>query len=572
MDYRPRNGEPRSGWRGVQARAHTFLAKDVWAVELERLTTFKRWGYKLARVVYLAGRGFHQDRCMFRASALTYITVFSLVPLLAFSFSLAKGLGAYERLEADVIKPFLDSTFAPEEAAATDEGERDDATADGEDSAEGEGAAEEERASEEERAPQDEAAADEDRAAGGAPGADQEPSLTDVQSGGDDAAAVAARGAPDDGASGLRQAIDKVLSFVRDTDVKGLGAFGLLILMYTVLKLLSSVEQTFNDIWGIRKSRSLVRKFADYLSMVVIVPVLLVAGTTATAAVQSGVIARMLSQPRVQEFIQDYPAFAGLETYFLKASSLLALWIGFAFVYLFMPNTKTRLVSALWGGVVGGTLWQIAQVAHVSFQLNVAKFNAIYSTFAALPIFLFWIYLSWVTVLLGAELAFAHQNEPAYRQVARARDFDHSLKEVVAVRVVVRVARAFLRGEAPLRPSELASKLGVPERTVVEVLRALIDQHVLVPVEDEVLEEAAVVPARDLDRLTLKDVFDALKGRTGPVEFAPRDDVDRAVDEVLAAYERECAEAPNNLTLRELARLPGGGEALRLASGDGSRA
>ena len=213
-----------------------------------------------------------------------------------------------------------------------------------------------------------------------------------------------------------------------------------------------------------------------------------------------------------------------------------------------------RIFSALLGGIVGGTLWWMVQMGHVGFQLNVAKYNALYSGLAAVPLFLFWLYLSWVTVLMGAELACAHQSEPAFRQLARARAFDHSLQEVVAVRAMSRVGAAFLKGEKPLRPMELADKLAVPERTLTTVFQRLVDTHVLVFAEDEYQEDAAVVPARDLDHITLQDIYDALVGKTGPVELGSEDSADMAVDQIRRRFEEQRFQVPSNITLRELAQ------------------
>ncbi|MCA9000951.1 MAG: YihY/virulence factor BrkB family protein [Planctomycetes bacterium] len=442
-----------------------FLNRDVWSVELGGLPTFRRAYYRLSRIVYLAVRGFHGNHCMFRASGLAFITVLSLVPLLAVAFSVAKGLGAYERLRTEVIDPLLDRTFEASAGA--------DAIADG---------------------------------------------------------------------GSVRAAIDQVLEFVQGTNVGNLGTLGLLALIYTVIKLLGTIEQTLNLIWGVRRPRSWVRKFADYLSMVVIVPILLVSATAFATSMRS---------QRVNEWIDKVSMGSAWEQV-LGLGTIVALWLGFAFVYLFMPNTRVRVKSALLGGIVGGTLWWLIQMGHVGVQVNVAKYNALYSGLAAIPLFLVWVYLSWVTVLVGAELAYAHQNEPAYRQLARAREFDHPLKQVVATRAMARIAAAFLRGDMLLRPQELSETLSVPEHTLNEVFDCMVQAHLLAYAEDDFEEEGAVLPARDLDHIRIQDVYDALNGKVGSVEWAAADGADRAIDALRLDFEVQRAGLGGNVTLREL--------------------
>jgi len=462
------------------------MTGGVWSVDLASLPTLRAAVYKVARVTFLALSGFVRDRSSVRASALTYITVLSLVPLLAFSFSVAKGLGAYDALRQDTIEPFLDKTIglvAPE-------------------------------------APEPPAA--------GEPEAGTEPAHDEV---------VATT-------SELRVAIDRVLQFVENTNVSSLGSFGLLILVFTVIQLLGAIEQSFNDIWGIKKSRSLLRKFSDYLSMVVVVPILVILASSALAAVQDADLLDSLKTRLGTDAIIEP---------LLRAGSLAVMWLGFAFVYLFMPNTRTRIVSALIGGIVGGTLWQLAQVLHVRAQVGVANYNKLYAGFAAFPIFMVWLYVSWLTVLLGAQFAFAHQNEPHYRQVARTRHLDQAFRERLGLRVVARIAAAFLRGRPAPSAFELADEIAVPERAVQDVVDRLVAQRLVIQAEDAI--EPSLLPARELDTITVKQVLDALKGAGGPVEVPPGGTLDRELEELYSSIEEEREASAHNKTLRELAEL-----------------
>ena len=459
--------------RSRRALLRRFLTRDLWARELTTLPTMRRTLYASARVLQLTCVNFWKDRCTWRASALTYISVLSLVPLLALAFSVAKGMGAYETLLEQTIVPFLDSTFG-EVAGAADGGE-------------------------ETPVPQ------------------------------------------------VRQAIDTVLGFVQSTNVSRLGIFGFLIVFWTVIRLLSSIEHAFNDIWGVQRSRSLPRKLADYFSTVVLVPLLLVVGTGVLGVVRT----EMIDGP--------WSSSPGLAL----AGSLAIVWAAFTVAYLFMPNTSVRFSSALLGGVVGGTMWQLFQVVHLKLQVGVANYNAIYSTFAALPIFLVWVQSSWMTVLLGAEAAAAHQNEERHGQLVLSRDYDLALKEVVALRLAVRVTRAFLAAAPPCTVASLADDLACPERVVGEVARSLEHAHVLAQL-DVGDDELCYVLAADPSTIHLQDVLDALKGDSildaTRAAFLAVDEEDAEVD---AAFERFRAARDgddSNLSLSDLARLEAAGD------------
>ncbi|MFT6362885.1 MAG: membrane protein [Planctomycetota bacterium] len=427
--------------------------------------------YGAMRVGSLTVRGFLRDRCLFRAQALTFITVLSIVPLLAFTFSVAKGLGAYSRMQLEIIGPFLDNNIGLPAGASAD----------------GEGVA----------------------------------------------------------AVGLRETLDKLLSFVEDTDFGKIGLFGLAVLLYIVIKLLSSIEASFNDIWGVERPRSIPRKVSDYLSIVVVVPIVLLSATAVTTALKTGA-----TSVQLQETLHIGPVVQEL----LRMTSLFAAWFGFAFVYLFMPNTRVRLFSAMLGGILGGGLWQLAQILHVQFQFGMSNYGAIYSGIAAFPIFLVWVNISWITVLIGAELAFAHQNEPAYRQIARSAEHDQSFRERVALRALIRLTEVFQSGEGSPEVPDLAVAMGVPERSLEEVLHVLRDEGVLAV---DGASPRRYLFARDPDFLRVKEVLDALKGRRNPAVLEAQTETDRTADETLDSFDEQQIACSSNQTIGELAK--GGG-------------
>ncbi|MBI5435345.1 MAG: YihY family inner membrane protein [Planctomycetes bacterium] len=450
------------------ARLWDGFARWVTKLEPEHATGLVASGQRGARIAYLAVRDFFRDRCMLQSSSLTYVTVLSLVPLLAFAFALAKGLGAYDKLRADTIEPFLTRTWG-------------------------------------------------------------------------------VRGTAGEGIETIRQTIDKVLDFVQSTNFGTLGTFGLIMLLYTVVRLLGSIEQSFNQIWGVQRSRSLVRKLTDYLAMVVITPIFLVTATAAATAASS------LAESQIQAisgWMTEHLGFGGLVETLFAGVSLALMWLALTFVYLTLPNTKVRWGSALFGGFVAGTAWHVLQVLHVKFQIGIANYNAIYAGFAAMPLFLVWLYFSWAIVLFGAELAWAHQAEPNFRPALRGRDGEPAFRELVALRSMVRIARAFLRGEPAPSSQAIAEELGLAHGTVEGVLRVLEAREIVVVREGDLA--STFLPARDPGLISVKAIFDALRGSSGRNELPPREAADRVVDRLLVRIDQELAGSAHNKDLREL--------------------
>ncbi len=491
---------------GPIARIKNYLERDQWVPDLEALPFYRALPLKITRVVWLTAHSFTQDNCLFRASALTYVTVLSLVPLLAVSFSAAKSLGFLDALRVETIDPFLAETFGPSEAEL------------------------------------------EAQAASIPPEISSTGEEVEVVMEGPATEAMASS----EGARELRKTLDSLLDFVQDTDFTGLSAVGLLLLLYAVLRLLGTIEKSLNLIWGVHQARTLVRKIADYLTIVIATPLLLVLAFGVTAKSE----AILVGLDQWLGFYKDGEeaglGFASLVALAVRFAPLLASWIGFAFVYMVIPNTRTKLFSAILGGVLAGSLWHVAQLAFKGGLIKVADYNAIYVGFASFPILMVWIYISWVTVFLGAELAAAHQGEPAYRQIARSHPTDHAFKEVVALRLITRVARAFLDGEPPKTASKLAGELRLPIRSCTGVIESLVEHEVLARTDES--GEPGVLPARSLDRITVKSVLDALKGTAGTVEVPSDSWLDQHLDGLLESLQAEMEQSESNCTLLELAK------------------
>src|SRR5512133_3827601 len=198
-----------------------------------------------------------------------------------------------------------------------------------------------------------------------------------------------------------QEAVSLIVGYVNNTNVKSLGVIGLVFLFVTAVSLLESIEESFNAICGVSENRSPQRRFSDYLSVIIVGPVMLLAATSITSGLQSKWLVR---------WIIERVYFGDKILLLFQMLPYVSIWITTIFLYMFIPNTKIRLASAILGGILAGTAWQITQWGYFHFQVGVANYNAIYGTLAALPVFLVWIYTSWLIVLFGLEVVCAHQH------------------------------------------------------------------------------------------------------------------------------------------------------------------
>ncbi|RME40619.1 MAG: YihY/virulence factor BrkB family protein, partial [Deltaproteobacteria bacterium] len=308
-------------------------------------------------------------------------------------------------------------------------------------------------------------------------------------------------------AVGGEEFVGRIIEYINNTNVGRLGTFGLVFLVMTVLTLLSNIEDAFNSIWYVRETRSLMRRFADYFSVVTLGPIFLVLAVTMTASLESQGIVLQLKQT----------AYIGPIVIFLfKVLPYVAMWAAFAFLYIFMPNIQVRLQAAVIGGIVGGTLWQLTQWGYVNFQVGVARYNAIYGTMAALPIFMIWLYLSWVIVLVGLEVSYAWQNLGSLRQDKLEGAVSSLEREGVCLALMLYLGRRFQKGAPPARAHQVAAELGLPSRLVRQLLSELVDLHLLVEVEDGDRDETGYLPARSLDGLRVTEFLLKVRGADHP--------------------------------------------------------
>jgi len=266
---------------------------------------------------------------------------------------------------------------------------------------------------------------------------------------------------------------------------------------------LGHIEQSFNEIWENNKGRTLWRKFSDYFAMMLISPVLFIMSGSVTVFITTQVT-YITNQVALIGFFS--PVIFSL----LKLTPFVLIWALFTFAYLVMPNLKVHFVSGLVAGIVAGTAFQLLQSFYISFQVLVAKYNAIYGSFAALPLFLMWLQLSWLIVLFGAELSFAHQNVDTYEFEPDQRNVSGRFRKLMALQIAHMLVKTFINGQEPLTASKISHTLEAPIRLVSRSLFDLTQSGIVSELETEDSQELAYQPARDVNQFTIKYVLDAL--------------------------------------------------------------
>lgn len=391
-----------------------FVTRDIWRLRLTNYTPAKSFLIKQLRIIILAIRGYAEDKCKFRASALTFFSILSIVPVVAMFFGIAKGFGMQEKVKAQILERF---------AGQEDVGKY------------------------------------------------------------------------------IVEFANKLLDSTQGGIVAGIGvAF----LFWTIIKVLSNIESSFNDIWGVKKPRRIGRKFSDYLSMMLVCPILLVVSSSLTVAISSQVKATL-------DTYTFFQAIGPVVSVLLRMLPYCTLWIVFSFVFIFMPNTKVRFRSGILAGIVAGTTLQFAQWAFFSFIIGLTKYNAVYGSFAALPMFFIWFQISWLIILFGAELAFAHQNVDTYEFEQDCLRVSHSYKRLLSLLVMQLIVKNFCEEQQALNASDISHKLEIPIRLVRQILFELVESSVASEVTMEEEKVVSYQPGRNVDILSVKYVVDALE-------------------------------------------------------------
>lgn len=441
------------------AKVVNFVRRDIWRIPVRKMKGPHGYFLRVLRILVLSFREFANDKCSLWASALTFWSLLSIVPVFAMAFGVAKGFGFDKLLKEKIIES----------------------------------------------------------------------------------------------AQGQQEVMTRIAEFSENmlANTKGgvIAGIGLVLLFWSVIKVLTNIEQAFNHIWWIKKERTLGQKFTDYMALMLIAPVFFIAASSASVFLVSQIenimhSARFLGAvaPLIVTALGIVPflVFAGLLTY----------------IYIFMPNGKIKFTSALIGGITAGAIYQIVQWAYVKFQIGASNAGAVYGTFAALPLFLAWLQTSWLIVLYGAELSFAHQNEIRFEYEQESVTTSYAFRKLIALRVMQVYARRFADGLPPLSAEDMAEHLEMPIRLTQEVLDMLVRASLVNVVQGSSEKYWHYQPALDINELRIQTVLERIENTGGAdVPVAETRELQQ-LRESLEAFQQTLRQLPENVLLKDVSAAP----------------
>ena len=384
--------------------AKDFVFKDIWRADLENMSTRKRSAFNILKILIRAVRGFVENKCAVRASALTYFTLLSSVPVVALAFALAKGFG----LESFVVDVIRDSFSANPETA------------------------------------------------------------------------------------------DYLISFSSSMleNAKGgiIAGVGVIMLLYAVFELLSHVEESFNFMWNIKQNRPILRKITDYMTIMVFSPILIITASSATFFVRA----------KLGDYFADY--LSPVLTVIIKVLPYVLMAIVFTLVYLILPNTKVNVKSALVAGVITGIVFQVWQWAYVAFQVGVSEYGAVYGSFAALPLFLVWLQVSWIIVLLGCMIAYSVQNVNNYSTELSAGNISTRFMKRVSILLMTKIVKNFAESKPPKDAATWSEELKISQKLFLHVAQRLQDVGLLAELRNDSGGSPIYIPATDTANISVDTI------------------------------------------------------------------
>ncbi|MFC1735216.1 YhjD/YihY/BrkB family envelope integrity protein [Candidatus Hydrogenedentota bacterium] len=539
-----------------------YLTHDIWRIRLRSLPRKQYISLRLLRTLILALRGFRDDRCSLRATALTLYSFLAIVPVLAMAFGIAKGFDAQEKLknvinekiagqEAGVqtqigkfmtsAEELLDKTSGVEIEEASAETPLDDASDKEIEEARDEKPLDETSDKEIEEASAetllDETSDKEIEEARDGEFLDKTSETVIEEAGADELL---------DKTSGKKTVGASAEELIEKTSGTKIAGVGFIILFWLVMKLFVNIEDTFNHIWGMTKGRSFSRRILDYLPFFFICLFLIL--------VLSSLNVLTAAEPKI---IAKYAPFAssawGAFAYSTrKALPYLMAWLLFSFIYVYMPNIKVRLRSGVFAGIVAGTIFLIVQWAYITFQVGLSKNELIYGSFAAIPLLMLWIHVSWLVVLFGAEISFAVDNEETYEFEFDSSNASARFKKLLALRISELTVKRFIAGDKPITPRGVALQLEAPIRLVREVIQELVKAGILVEVKSEDVSVNSYHPACDPEGMTISSVLEKLEKRGEDNRAMVKEGELKALSATLEAIEGVVKESPRNVRLKDL--------------------
>ena len=393
--------------KGLIAKILHFVTVEVWSINKKKISERKFKFIRLLQIIILSVKAFLQKRCVEKASALTYYTVLSLVPLAAMAYGIAKGFGFDQYMEEYLISLFSDK----------------------------------------------------------------------------------------------QDIVDMILDFSESMLARTQGGLiagvGIVVLLWSVIKVMSNIESAFNEIWSVDKQRTITRKLSDYITIVLLAPFCLIISYSVTSYITDWVANMALTIDWVNRF-------NGLISFGMNLLPYSLLWFSFALLYIVMPNTKVQFKAAFISGIVTGIAFQIVQYFYFKFQIGVSNYNAIYGSFAAIPLFLVWLQMSWTIILVGAGMAYSIQNVKNFEYELEVTQLSTGLKTKLALLILHSITEQFKKELPPQTSLEISESIDLPHRITKMILTTMTNAGLIHEVKTDDEKTFAYAPAFRIDNMNIE--------------------------------------------------------------------
>ena len=338
-----------------------------------------------------------------------------------------------------------------------------------------------------------------------------------------------------------QQISSNIIHFVENMKVGVLGSVGLALLFYTVISLMQKIESAFNHTWRVSHNRPFAQRFSDYLSVIMIGPVLVISALGLTSSMLNTSVVRWVS---------DIEPFGSLITFTTGLIPYLLIICAFVFIYVFIPNTRVRLKPAIIGATVAGVLWQTAGWGFATFVASSTKTMAVYSAFAALVFFLIWLYVGWLILLIGASISFYVQNPDYVSSPRRELKLSNNMKERLALLIMVKIAERYYHQHSAYSTKQLAIATNMPSDIITGILLAMEQANLVRQTNDR---EPQFLPAQPLDEISVKQVLDVIRVADEDKHLnSGKLPHDAAVDRLFAQLDESLEQAFSDCIIKEL--------------------
>jgi membrane protein len=436
-------------------QTYNSIRTDIWKTPMDRLTGNKAYWIRQVRIIYMVILGIKRDNIYIKASALTYFTMLSIIPLVALAFGIAKGFGLQDELRAQIIMQFHN----------------------------------------------------------------QEQVMAWI--------------------------LDFANNMLEEASGGWIAGVGVALLFYTVGQLLNYVETTINSIWRVDETRVWYRKMTDYLAIIIMVPVIFIASSSVTVLANTK-LNDLLSQSAMLEVLKPVVSFL------VQLIPFILLCILATAAFLVMPNTRVKIRPAIIAGLVTGIALQVLQILYVQSQMGISKLGTLYGSFAAVPLLMIWVQVTWVALLMGAQLSYYMQNITRYEFEFDVQTVSPKQKKRLSLLVMHCLTDDFIKGVKPRAPEEISHDLSLPVRTVHDCLDQLRDSELVTELWDETEDRYVYQPATDINRMTLSFVLDKMDN-SGSIHKIVVNNTDyKKIDLALNKFETMIASSETNILLRDI--------------------